>query len=321
MKWILDCDPGHDDMVMLLVALKRVEVLGVTTVAGNQTIEKVTRNALKVLELAGARDVPVAQGAARSLLGTTCVAPEWHGESGLDGYDVPEPTTRPAAEHAVEFIHRVATAHDDVGVIATGPLTNLALALAQYPELASRIGAISLMGGSTSFGNMSPVAEFNIYVDPEAADAAFASGIPITMYGLNVTCQVPLDAVLVGKIRGLGNRIAEPVAGWLDFYLDRSEELLGRRVGFVHDLCALAGVVQPGLFEYTPAYVRVELTGRRTRGMTVCDQRFALVGEAQAERLGDLYADFDKARPNTQVGVRADADRVNEFMLAALAEY
>ena len=189
-KVILDCDPGHDDAMAILLAAKRLDVLGITTVAGNQSIDKVTTNALKVVELAGLTRIPVAQGAAHPLVRAPRHAPEIHGQTGLDGPDLPVPATKPVNMHAVDFIIVTVMRTDGVTLVPTGPLTNIALALRKEPRIAGRIPEICLMGGSRTHGNVTAAAEFNIYFDPEAAHAVFTSGIPIKMVGLNVTEQV-----------------------------------------------------------------------------------------------------------------------------------
>ena len=217
---LIDCDPGQDDAIALLLALAspELEVLGVTTVAGNQTIDKVTANALRVLELAGRSDVPVAAGADRPLVGELVVAADAHGETGLDGPDLPPPQGSPVEQHAVEFLaERLLASERPVTVVPLGPLTNVALLLAERPEAADRIERIVLMGGAIAEGNMTPSAEFNIWVDPEAAAYVFESGLDVTMVGLDVTNRAVLTPEHADRLRPQG-RVGEAVAAMLDFY-------------------------------------------------------------------------------------------------------
>ena len=189
-KIIHDCDPGHDDAIAILLALKHLDVLGITTVGGNQLLEKVTLNALKVLEVSGMTHIPVFAGHANPLVYNLVTAPQFHGESGLDGPVLPTPRTQPQNQHAVDFIVDTVMSTDDVTLVATGPLTNIAAAINREPRIVQHVPEICLMGGSVSFGNWSPAAEFNIYVDPEAAYRVFNSGIPVKMVGLNLTREL-----------------------------------------------------------------------------------------------------------------------------------
>ena len=195
---LLDCDPGHDDAIALLLALgsDELELRGVTTVAGNQTLEKTTANAIRVLELAGRAEIPVAAGAGRPLVREPRVAADVHGETGLDGPDLPPPRARPSTEHAVDFL---AERIDGATLVATGPLTNVALLLARHPE--ARPERIVLMGGAIAEGNVTPAAEFNIWADPEAAQRVFTSGLDVTMVGLDVTHRA---LVTPEQMRGVG---------------------------------------------------------------------------------------------------------------------
>ncbi|HYA10014.1 MAG TPA: nucleoside hydrolase, partial [Gaiellaceae bacterium] len=202
MPVIIDCDPGHDDAIAILLALAspEVELRGVTTVAGNQTLDKTTRNALKVLELAGRADIPVAAGADRPLERTLRTAANVHGESGLDGPDLPEPTARPVDAHAVELLAELI--EPGVVLVPTGPLTNVALLLQRHPDVRERLDRIVWMGGAIAEGNVTPAAEFNAFVDPEAAAAVFASGIELTMIGLDVTHQALFTPAHAERLRG-----------------------------------------------------------------------------------------------------------------------
>jgi len=314
-KVILDCDPGHDDAMAILLAARRLAVLGITTVAGNQTIDLVTTNALKVVEMAGLTHLPVARGAAHPLVRPPRHAPEIHGPTGLDGPALPPPTTPPLAAHAVDFIVETVMRTDGVTLVATGPLTNIALALRKEPRLASRVPEICLMGGSLTHGNVTAAAEFNIYVDPEAAHAVFTSGIPIKMVGLNVTELVLATPARRQQLRALGTRVAGVAAELLDFYGGALERAYGLAGGAMHDPLAVAALVDPAVVRFERMHVAIELCGQVTAGQTVCDDRFLRAGATRdaAVRPGDP--------PNAEVAVAVDVDRFFHLFMAALTEY
>ncbi|PYF99880.1 purine nucleosidase [Georgenia satyanarayanai] len=303
-KIVLDCDPGHDDALAILLAAgdPRCELLAVTTVAGNQTIDKVTHNARAVCTVAGV-DVPVARGAARPLVREPIVAPDYHGDSGLDGPVLPAPTVGLDERRAAELIVETVLAHEPgtVTLVPTGPLTNIALALALEPRLAGFVKRVVLMGGSYTRGNRTPAAEFNILADPEAADAVFAASWPVTMVGLDLTHQALADDAFRDRVRALGT----PLAAFVDELLEFFAESYARR-GFpapaVHDLCAVAAVLEPDVMTYRDAFVTVETAGRWTTGMTVTD------------------FDGDLGRPlATSVAVGLDRERLWDMTVAAVA--
>jgi inosine-uridine nucleoside N-ribohydrolase len=271
---LIDCDPGHDDAValMLAVASPEVELVGVTTVVGNQTVEKTTANALRVLELCGRPDVPVARGAAHPLVRQRSVAAHVHGETGLDGPDLPPPSREPVAEHAVEFLARRIREHDGkLTVIPVGPLTNIALLLALEPD--ARPERIVLMGGSVGEGNRTPAAEFNIWADPEAARRVFESGIDVTMIGLDVTHQALVTDADAEAMRGLG-KVGKIAAELFDFYGRWHKATYPDLDGSpLHDPVAVAHVVAPGLVETRPAYIEVDCGWEQGRGRTNVDWR------------------------------------------------
>ncbi|MGH8911499.1 MAG: nucleoside hydrolase, partial [Acidimicrobiia bacterium] len=218
---LIDCDPGHDDAIAILLALAspELELLGITTVAGNTTLPKTTRNALKVLELTGRTDLPVAAGAERPLVRELVVAENVHGESGLDGPRLPEPQLRPVALHAVDFLaEQILGCADPVTLVPIGPLTNVALLIIRYPKVVSNLARIVSMGGAIGVGNTTPAAEFNIYVDPEAAHRVYRSGVPVTMIGLDVTHQALLNREHAGRLRSQG-AAGRFVAELLDFFI------------------------------------------------------------------------------------------------------
>jgi inosine-uridine nucleoside N-ribohydrolase len=272
---LVDCDPGQDDAIALLLALAspELELLGVTTVAGNQTLEKTTINALKVLELAGRTDVPVAAGADRPLVRELVVAADAHGESGLDGPDLPPPRTRPHPQHAVDFLaERVLASARPPTLVPLGPLTNVALLLAQHPEASRRLERIVLMGGAIAEGNMTPSAEFNIWADPEAAFRVFESGLDVTMIGLDVTNRAVLTAEDAHSFRGTGP-IGDAVAGMLDFYGAFYRGAYDHGGCPVHDAVAVAYLIRPNLVETLARPVAVELGSGLCRGRTIVDMR------------------------------------------------
>jgi pyrimidine-specific ribonucleoside hydrolase len=271
---IIDCDPGHDDAIAILLAIAnsdKLDLRGITTVGGNQILDKITDNALKVISFVNA-DIPVAKGAAGPLFGKLVTGEEAHGESGMDGPLLPPSKFRPVEEGAVEFmLNIIRSSEEKITLVPMAPLTNIALLITAYPEIKDRIEKISLMGGGISYGNVTSTAEFNIYVDPEAARIVFESGIPITMSGLDVTDKAAIfeDEIVALKERG---PVSTMVGELLDFY-----SIFGKKMGYVgsalHDPCAVAWLLHPELFESEHLYVTVETEGKLTRGMTVADKR------------------------------------------------
>jgi purine nucleosidase/pyrimidine-specific ribonucleoside hydrolase len=271
---ILDCDPGHDDALALLLAVgdPRLRLLGVTTVAGNQTLEKTTRNALRMLALAGVDDVPVAAGCDRPLVGALTVAADIHGSSGLDGPDLDIPAGEVEDVHAVELMRRlIETSAEPVTLIATGPLTNVALLLRRHPEVIPSVRRIVFMGGSTERGNTTPYAEFNIITDPEAADIVLRSGLPTTMIGLNVTHRALATPEIIAEFRALGTRLGTVCAELMMFFAATYHREFGFDHPPVHDPVAVAAVVDPSIVRTVRVPVVVELAGTYTRGATVVD--------------------------------------------------
>lgn len=270
-KVLIDCDPGIDDALALLLAFAspELEVQAVTVVGGNQPLEATLQNALGLTRLLSA-GVPVAAGAAGPLVQKLVTAPEVHGENGLAGrvfakISTPSPLT--ALETMRQF---VAGSPQPVVLIATGPLTNVALFLKIYPELKDNIEYISIMGGGAFLGNQKPGAEFNIYVDPEAAELVFAAGVPVVMHGLDVTTKAFFTAEDVQRIREIGTPLAKTVCEWLDYYMVFHRSM-GLQVLNMHDLCAVQYVAKPELFTTNSCHVAVECRGSITRGCTVAD--------------------------------------------------
>lgn len=301
---ILDVDPGHDDAVALMLACgaPELDLLAVTTVAGNVSLEKTTRNALRILSLIGRADVPVAAGASQPLERPLHTAESVHGKSGLDGpEEIPAATFEPDERNAVELIAgTLRDSPEPVTLIPTGPLTNIALLLREYPELKNCIAHISLMGGSIGLGNTTPAAEFNIYVDPEAAREVFDSGLPITMSGLDVTHQAGAGPDERKRLRSTGE-IGRVVAGFLEFFAATYESIYGFDAPPLHDPVAVAAVLEPGLLKTRPMRVDVECESPLTRGETVCDY-YGVTGEP----------------PNAEVGVELEREDFFELLYRAL---
>jgi purine nucleosidase len=266
---ILDCDPGIDDAFAIAFACGHpgIELAGVTTVAGNLGLDRTTANALSLLEFLGQPGVPVAAGSPAPLLRIFHDARDVHGESGLGGARLPAPRGRAVDAHAVDFlIGAISAAPGAVTLVATGPLTNIALAVRQHPALVSHVADFIIMGGSAGRGNVTPAAEFNIWCDPEAAAIVFGAGWRVTMAGLDVTLETRATAAVQDRMRSLGRLGGELLLPGLGGY--RSTAGDGQPV---HDVCALALVAAPGLFGCEPARVEVETSGRWTSGMTVTD--------------------------------------------------
>ncbi|MDX2125195.1 MAG: pyrimidine-specific ribonucleoside hydrolase RihA [Aeromonas hydrophila] len=280
---ILDCDPGHDDAIALILALASPElkVLAVTTSAGNQTPDKTLNNALRILTLLGRDDIPVAAGAPKPLARELIIADNVHGESGLDGPTLPDPAFAPVAMTALELMAKcLRESPEPVTLVPTGPLTNIALLLAAHPELKSKIARIVLMGGAAGPGNWTPAAEFNIYVDPQAADMVFKSGLPITMCGLDVTHEAQVMDEDIARVRAITNPVAQCVAGLLDFFMIYHRDPKWGFAGApLHDPCTIAWLLAPALFHGVECRVDIETGGTHTSGMTVVD-RYGLTGKA-----------------------------------------
>lgn len=302
---IIDCDPGHDDAIALLLAFASdvLDVKAVTTVAGNQTLEKTLKNALNVLDFAGI-DVEVAAGAARPLMRDLIIAPEVHGDSGLDGPAFPPSKLKPSKRGAVEVIADTIKKSDTkVTLIPTGPLTNIAMTLISHPEIKEGIEGISLMGGACFGGNWTPAAEFNILVDPEAASVVFGSGIPITMCGLDVTHRAQIYEDEVETLRKMNRKVATMVAELLDFY-GKFHSRFGFKGSPLHDPCAVAWVIDPTIITTKKLHVDIEIHGEFTTGATVVD----------------YYNVLDKKK-NIDVAFDIDRDRFINMLYDAMEHF
>ena len=304
-KVIMDCDPGIDDGIALAYAAAHqdeLELLAVTTFAGNNTIDKVTKNALELVDFYGL-NVPVARGQERPLVKEVLHAEEFHGETGLGHCVLPEAKSETASDNAVLFIRELLNRlpeGEQVIMIETAPMTNLALLLKVFPEIKNKIGKIVFMGGAAKGGNITPAAEFNIYADPEAAKIVFESGIPILMAGLDVTEKALIMPEDFERIRALGNPVSDIVAQWLEFFY-KFHKSIGYEGAPMHDPCAVMALISPEVFTIKPMHVEIETQGEYCRGCTVGDQ-LGLSGKA----------------PNAQVLLDVDrkafADRLVESM-------
>ncbi|MER7398186.1 nucleoside hydrolase [Streptomyces sp. NPDC000151] len=304
-KIILDCDPGHDDAIAMLLAHGNpdIELVAVTTVVGNQTLEKVTRNALSVARIAGITDVPFAAGCPRPLVRNIETAGDIHGETGLDGPVLPDPTCVLDERHAVDLIIDTVMSHEpgEITIVPTAGLTNIALAARKEPRIVERVREVVLMGGGYHEGNWSAVAEFNIVIDPEAAHIVFNAGWQVTMVGLDLTHQALATPEVAERIAALGTKPAKFVEELLEFFGTTYRDHQGFESPPVHDPCAVAYVIDPDVMTVRRAPVDIELTGTLTKGMTVTDFRAPAPADCR-----------------TQVAVQLDHGRFWDLVVDAL---
>ncbi|MCK3658804.1 ribonucleoside hydrolase [Pasteurellaceae bacterium Pebbles2] len=304
-KIILDCDPGHDDAIAILLAQgnPNIELLAITTVVGNQTLDKVTRNALAVAEIAKINNIPIAKGAERPLVREVENAPDIHGNSGMDGPTLPEPKRALSEQHAVNLIIDLIMSHPEktITLVPTGGLTNIALAARLEPRIINRVKEVVLMGGGYHTGNWSAVAEFNIKIDPEAAHIVFNAGWKVTMVGLDLTHQALATPEIVERIKEINTPASTFVVELLEFFGKMYKQAQGFDAPPVHDPCAVAYVIDPSLIEVKQVPVNIELTGTHTLGMTVADFRYPpkkcntqVATKLERERFWDLVIDAIK---------------------------
>ncbi len=296
---IIDCDPGVDDMVALLLAHHVANVKGISTVSGNVPLETTTQNALLATELLQTTTL-VYQGSSQPLEADPMHSEHVHGSDGLGGVHRIEHHRAPEDQNGVEFLLEHATPND--WIVALGPLTNLAHVIRRDPGWVDRIRGISMMGGSTTHGNITPTAEFNVYADPEAAAIVFESGADIRMCGLNLTHQFLVSDSTMQSLLDIDSNLARFVAPMFAFLIDRMHALNGKRLAALHDPCAVLAVTHPSMFDFEQLSVHVELSGSLTRGMTVCDQR--------TTRKRDL--------PNVQVAQSINADAAHSVLFQSL---
>lgn len=310
MKLILDCDPGLDDAVAILVAARYADLIGITTVAGNVGIRRTTRNALVVAQLAGL-DLPVHRGAAKPLAGPAVDGSRIHGETGLGNALLPDLKRAESSADAVGYICDTARSVDDLHLLAVGPLTNVALAIERDPDLRRHLGGLTIMGGSAGPGNITSVAEFNILADPEAAAIVFEKAAPVTMVGLDVTNKVVVGAGETTRMRAAGTPAATLAADVTDFLRDRFRQHVGQSVVPLHDATAVIAATHPHLFERSRHPVAVEVRGEITRGMTVADLR----PPALIEAIGPAGV------PASDIVWDTEVDKVRELILEAVEAY
>lgn len=304
---VLDCDPGHDDALAILLAAASpaLELVAITTVAGNQTLEKTTLNARRVCTVGRIGGIPIAAGSDRPLIRRQVVAGDIHGESGLDGPSFGPPTVGLDARHAVEIIIEAAGARPgELCLVAVGPLTNVAAALHRDPGLAGRLRRIAIMGGAINIGNTTPAAEFNIYADAEAARVVFESGVPITMVPLETTHRAVADEAVIARIAMLDTPVANLSVELLRFFATTYERVFGFGAPPVHDPCAVVAIAAPEVLMTRPMHVAIETRGEHTYGRTVCDVH-----------------GVTNQPPNADVAVDLDVGAFWDLMIGALRTY
>ena len=293
-KIILDCDPGHDDAVAIMLAAinPKIELLGITVVAGNQKLEKTVNNALKVCNHLNL-NVPVYSGMSRPMIREQLIADDIHGEPGLDGPKFEELKIKAEDKHAVNFIiDTLMNSDEKITLVPTGPLTNIGMAIRFEPRIIEKINRIVLMGGSYQLGNMTPAAEFNILADPDAAHIVFSSGVKIVMMGLDLTRQASATKEVVEKIKSLNNKASKLFVDLMEFFAASQKNVYGWSAPPVHDPTTIAYIIDPECIEVKPMFCEIELWSERSYGRTLCD-----------------YFGILKKEPNVDVAVKLDFDR------------
>ena len=293
-KIILDCDPGHDDAVAIMLAAinPKIELLGITVVAGNQKLEKTVNNALKVCNHLNL-DVPVYSGMSRPMIREQLIADDIHGETGLDGPKFEELKIKAEDKHAVNFIiDTLMNSDEKITLVPTGPLTNIGMAIRFEPRIIEKINRIVLMGGSYQLGNMTPAAEFNILADPDAAHIVFSSGVKVVMMGLDLTRQASATKEVVEKIKSLNNKASKLFVDLMEFFAASQKNVYGWSAPPVHDPTTIAYIIDPECIEVKPMFCEIELWSERSYGRTLCD-----------------YFGILKKEPNVDVAVKLDFDR------------
>ena len=305
-KIILDVDPGHDDAVAIMLAAlnPEIDLLGITVVAGNQTLEKTYNNALKVCSHLGL-DVPVYKGMGGPMVRKQTIADDIHGETGLDGPEFGEITAKVQDKHAVDYIiEELMNSNEKITLVPTGPLTNIAMALGREPKIKDKIEQIVLMGGAYQLGNVTPAAEFNIYADPEAAYVVFTSGLPVVMMGLDLTRQALATKEVVTKIGSLNNKASKLFVDLMEFFAKTQHDVFGWEAPPVHDPTTIAYLIDPTCIETKPMYCKIELKSEDSYGRTLCDY-FGILG----------------IEPNADVAVKLDFDKFWNIIYETLKEY
>ncbi len=315
---IIDCDTGIDDAIALLLCFRHLDVVGITTVAGNVALANTQRNTRYVTELAGRQDIPVYAGCDRPLLVPLETAAAVHGAGGLGDIEIPQPTKQLEELHAVDYLIRTYadSVNRDITLVTIGPLTNVAVALLREPRLAEWIPEIVCMGGSLTYGNHTPAAEFNVYADPEAAKVVFEAGIPLRMVGLNLTRQNAMTAQDVETLRDMGNAPAAFAARLLDYVVRQD----GR--GCLCDACAVMWLIEPSvIMKSLPLHVVVETKGEFTRGMTLCDYRHLIGSDAARDIEHVPQYTAHGAPPNVTVALEMDLAAFNKVLFDTMNSY
>ena len=293
-KIILDCDPGHDDAVAIMLAAinPKIELLGITVVAGNQKLEKTVNNALKICNHLNL-NVPVYSGMSRPMIREQLIADDIHGETGLDGPKFEELKIKAENKHAVNFIiDTLMNSDEKITLVPTGPITNIGMAIRFEPKIIEKINRIVLMGGSYQLGNMTPAAEFNILADPDAAHIVFSSGVKLVMMGLDLTRQASATKEVVEKIKSLNNKASKLFVDLMEFFAASQKNVFGWTAPPVHDPTTIAYIIDPECIEVKPMFCEIELWSERSYGRTLCD-----------------YFGILKKKPNVDVAVKLDFDR------------
>ena len=314
-KIVLDCDPGHDDAIAILLAAgnPNIDLLGITTVAGNHTLENVTRNALSVCTVYGIR-VPVARGAEGPLIGPQVLAKEIHGETGLDGPVLPPASFDLDPRHGVDFIVDTVMAHEPgtVTLVPVGPWTNIALAVRKEPRIVERVKQVVCMGGSYTRGNVTPAGEFNVYADPEAAEIVFRADWDVTMVGLDLTHQALATPALQERVRAIGGPISTFMVDTWGYVMMTMQNVLQIEAPAVHDACCVAWLIDPNVFTVEKADVRVETTGKWARGLTVTN----------FERMGGMHhfggSAVEQVDFRTNIAMKLDWQRFADLIVDAV---
>ncbi|MDR1801508.1 MAG: nucleoside hydrolase [Lachnospiraceae bacterium] len=306
-KIIIDCDPGHDDAINIMLAgsSDKLDVLGITVVAGNQTIEKTVKNALRVCQYLDL-SYPVYAGCPQPMIrARQMIADDIHGETGLDGPVFPELTRNAEDIHAVLFlIDTIMKSEGDIIITPTGPLTNIAMAMRLEPKIVPKIKRIVLMGGSYQMGNVTPAAEFNIIADADAAHVVFSSGVPLTMCGLDVTRKVLCFPEIVDRMRKIGNKAASLFADLMTYFNKSQKEVFGWDGGPLHDPVTVASILEPELLKIKPMYTEIDIRGLGSYGRTNCD-----------------YFGYSKRTPNVDVAIDIDVEKFWDTIGAGIKAY
>jgi len=305
-KIILDVDPGHDDAVAIMLAARnpKIDLLGITVVAGNQTLEKTVNNTLNICSHLNI-NVPIAAGMSVPMVRKQIIANDIHGETGLDGPEFGEITVELDKRHAVDFIIDMLMESDgDIILVPTGPLSNIGMAMKKEPRIVEKIKKIVLMGGAYTIGNTTPSAEFNILADPEAAHVVFSSGRPIVMMGLDLTRQALATKEVVDKIKTIGNKASNLFVDIIEFFTKTQKEVFGWDAPPTHDPTTVAYLIDPSIVETKPMYTEIEIWSPSSYGRTICD-----------------YYNVTGKKPNVEVAIKLDFEKFWNLIYETLKMY